>query len=46
MKLGLDIDDSIEKFLDDIFAVRLERLVEFFELLFSLLVYGVLRVGG
>lgn len=46
MKLGLDIDDSIEKLVDDLFAVRLEGLVELFELLFSLLVYGVLRVGG
>lgn len=46
VELGLDVDDTIEELLDDLFSIGFECLVEFLELLFGLLVYGVLRVGG
>lgn len=46
VQLGLDVDDPIEKLLDDLVAVRLEGLVELFEPLFGLLVYGGLRAAG
>lgn len=46
VQLGLDVDDAIEKLIDDLFTVRFERLVEFFELLFGLFVYGGLRARG
>lgn len=46
VQLGLDVDDAIEQLVDDVFAVRLECLVELLELLFGLLVYVGLRAVG
>ena len=46
VKLSLDVDDTIKELVNDLITVGFECLVEFFEILFGLLVYGVLRVGG
>lgn len=42
VKLGLDIDDTIEELLNHVFAVGLECPVELFELGLCIFVYGSL----
>lgn len=46
VQFGLDIDDTVEELGDDLISVSFECLVEFFELLFGLLVYGGLGTGS